>query len=104
MTANPNPLDTWPNYRPNDPAHQQLQAFLVMDLQRSPEWIEEVLAKVMVVRSQTNKQWQRLGNAYALTLTAEEVQIEDLFDESIQTLSLAEFEAALQVWQSLSRE
>lgn len=100
-----NPLGRWPDYRHDDPAHQQLQAFLVMDLQGSPTWIQEVLAKVEAVRAQNLQQWERLGNAYALILTPEGAQIEDLVDESlpIQTVSLLEFEAAVQVWLRLTQ-
>ena len=95
-----NPLDFWPNYRPDDPAHQQLQAFLVMDLQHSPEWIKEVLMQVEGVRSQHTKRWERFGNAYALTLTPAGAQIEDTVDESapIYTVSLEEFQTAVQMW------
>lgn len=95
-----NPLDLWTDYRADDPAHKQLQAFLVMDLQHSPEWIKEVLMQIEAVRSQNTKHWERLGNAYALNLTAEGAKIEDLVDESqpIHIVPLAEFEAAVQVW------
>ena len=34
------PAFTWPGHRVEDPAHQQLHAFLVLDLQRSPTWIQ----------------------------------------------------------------
>ncbi|MEM8639827.1 MAG: hypothetical protein AAGG51_13575 [Cyanobacteria bacterium P01_G01_bin.54] len=93
------PVFTWPGYRADDPAHQQLRAFLVMDIQQSPAWAQEIVEKIMAVRSQQLGQWQRLGNAYVLNLSLQGAQIEDTVTESSQTVLLEEFEAALRAWQ-----
>ncbi|MGB0561592.1 MAG: hypothetical protein ACPGVO_07275 [Spirulinaceae cyanobacterium] len=94
----PDPIFTWPGYRPEDPAHHQLQAFLVLDLQQSPAWTQEILAQVVAVQSQALEQWQRLGNAYALSLSRQGATIEDTVAQTSQTVSLGEFEAAVQAW------
>jgi len=91
---------SWPNRRPEDPAHQRLLAFLVLDIQHSPVWAQELAEKVAAVRAGKLREWERSGNAFCLTLSATSARLEDEFDENspVYTVSLEEFETAVLAW------
>ena len=93
-------LFQWPGRRPDDPAHDMLAAFLVMDIQRNPDWARELADRIEEVKSGNLPVWERIGNAYRLELTAGEVLIEDLVDEDApaQVVPLKEFSAAVDAW------
>jgi len=90
----------WPGQRQNDPAHRRVAEFLVLDIQRSPEWTRDLLEKVELVRSGKLAQWERIGNAFCLELSANGATIDDLVDETTppQTVSLEEFQKAAIAW------
>jgi hypothetical protein len=75
-------------------------AFLVMDIQQSPQWAEELLEKIEAVASGRLPQWERIGNAYRVEITVGGVLIEDAVDEKSPAyrVSLAEFRAAVATW------
>jgi len=97
MAANP---FNWPGRRAGDPAHDMLAAFLVMDIQRNPEWADELAEKIEAVKTGRLSKWERIGNAYRLELTSETALIEDLVDEGApaQAVSLNEVSAAVNAW------
>jgi hypothetical protein len=90
----------WPGRRPNDPAHDMLVAFLVMDIQRNLEWARELADRLVDVKSGKLPVWERLGNAYRVELTAKGALVEDLVEEDCpaQTISLDEFGLAIEAW------
>ena len=90
----------WPGRRTNDPAHDMLVAFLVMDIQRNPEWAHELADRIEQVKTGKLPVWERIGNAYRLELTGKGALIEDLVDEDgpAQEIILEEFSKAVQAW------
>jgi hypothetical protein len=90
----------WPGRRTNDPAHDMLVAFLVMDIQRNPEWAHELADRIVEVKSGKLPLWERLGNAYRLELTGKGALIEDLVDEDgpEQMIPLKDFRDAVEAW------
>lgn len=90
----------WPGRRPDDPAHDMLIAFLVMDIQHNPEWARELADRIADVMSGDLPEWERIGNAYRLELTVQRALIEDLVDEDspVQEVLLGDFCMAVKVW------
>jgi hypothetical protein len=90
----------WPGRRPDDPAHDMLLAFLVMDIQRNPEWARELADRIADLKSGKLPVWERIGNAYRLELTDQRASIEDLVDEDnpVQAVSLEDFSTAVEAW------
>jgi hypothetical protein len=94
------PQFSWPGGRAPDRAHDRVAAFLVMDIQRSPDWARDIRAKIADVKTGALPDWERIGNAYRLYLTAEGARIEDLIDPTSapQRVPLEELEAAVTAW------
>jgi len=90
----------WQGRRSNDPAHDMLVAFLVMDIQRNPEWAHELADQIEQVKTGKLPVWERIGNAYRLELTAKGALIEDLVDEGgpAQEVTLEDFSKAVEAW------
>jgi len=90
----------WPGRRTNDPAHDMLVAFLVMDIQRNPQWARELADRIEQVKTGKLPVWERIGNAYRLELTGKDALIEDLVDEDgpVQKITLEDFSKALEAW------
>ena len=90
----------WPGQRNSDPAHNMLTAFLVMDIQRNPEWAWELMDRIAEVKSGKIPMWERTGNAYRLELTDQGALIEDLVDDDapVEKITLEEFSAAVEAW------
>ena len=90
----------WPGRRINDPAHEMLVAFLVMDIQRNPEWARELADRIEQMKTGKLPVWERIGNAYRLELTGKGALIEDLVDEDdpAQEITLEEFSKAVEAW------
>ena len=90
----------WPGRRTDDPAHDMLVAFLVMDIQRNPQWARELADQIEQVKAGKLPVWERIGNAYRLELTEKGALIEDLVDEDgpAQEIILEEFSKAVQAW------
>jgi hypothetical protein len=90
----------WPGRRLDDPAHEMLAAFLVMDIQRNPEWAREVAERIAEVKSGTLPEWERIGNAFRLEISSKGVSIEDLVDEDspVHEIPLEDFSKALKAW------
>ncbi|MDH3603783.1 MAG: YacL family protein [Candidatus Tectomicrobia bacterium] len=83
-----------------DPPHEHLAGFLESDLQGSIGLCRETLQAIDRVASGEHATWQETGNAYTLTLSAEEARIEAEFDEQSEMcrLSLAELREAVAQW------
>ena len=90
----------WPGRRTNDPAHDMLVAFLVMDIQRNAEWARELSERIAEVKAGKLPVWERIGNAYRLELADQGVSIEDLVDEDspIQEVTIEDFSKAVAAW------
>ena len=90
----------WPGRRTNDPAHDMLVAFLVMDIQHNPDWARELADRIVEVKSGRLPVWERIGNAYRLELTAKGVLLEDLVDEDSpeQMIDVKDFSDAVEAW------
>ena len=90
----------WPGRRANDPAHDRLASFLVMDIQRNPEWARELADRTEQVKTGKLPVWERLGNAYRLELTEKGALIEDLVDEDspAEEITLEDFSKAVEAW------
>jgi hypothetical protein len=91
---------SWLRKGANDRARDLIAAFLVMDIQRSPDWARDLLAKIADVKTGALPSWERIGNAYRVYLSAEAGFIEDLVDptDAPQQFPLAELEAAVTAW------
>ena len=77
-----------------------LAAFLVIDIQRNPDWARELADRIEDVKTGRRSNWARIGNAYRLELTGQGASIEDLVDEEtpIQAVTLADFSKAVEAW------
>lgn len=86
-------------------APDALTAFLVMDIQRSPEWARELAERIEDVKAGRLPSWERIGNAYRLSFSKEGATIEDMVDEStpVQRVSLTILEAAVAAWREAIR-
>jgi hypothetical protein len=91
---------SWPNQGASDGARDMIAAFLVIDIQRSPEWTRDLLAKIADVKTRALPSWERIGNAYRLYLSAAGGRIEDRIDSTSapQRFPLEELEAAVTAW------
>jgi len=89
-----------PRGRAHDRAHDRIAAFLVMDIQRSPDWARDLLAKIADVKSGALPSWERIGNAYRLSLSSEGALIEDLVGPTSAParIPLEELETAVRAW------
>jgi hypothetical protein len=94
------PQFSWPGGRANDRLHDRVAAFLVLDIQRSPEWARDLLTKIADVKTGALPSWERIGNAYRLHLSAAGALIEDLVAPTgaPQRVPLQELEAAVTAW------
>jgi hypothetical protein len=90
----------WPGRRADDPAHDRIDAFLVLDIQRDRASAEELLGKIAAVRSGALPSWERTGNAHHLRLEHAGAVIEDTVDASSrpQRVSLQDLAAAASAW------
>lgn len=90
----------WPDQQENNLAHERLVAFLVTDIQHSPNWTCEILTKIEAIQAGQVPQWERVGNAFRLELLNDDVLIEDLVDESQPgyKIPLEEFKIAVSAW------
>ena len=90
----------WPGRRADDPAHDMLVAFLVVDIQRNPAWARQLSNRLKDVKSGRREVWERIGNAYRLELTGDGALIEDLVDDDSpqQRIALKDFSEALEAW------
>ena len=91
----------WNGRLHDNPVHDLIAAYLAIDLQKSPEWIKEVLQKIREVKSGEISSWERIGNAYCLRLFPDHVEIEeDYAEESGETarISIDDFETAASAW------
>jgi hypothetical protein len=90
----------WPGRRADDPAHDMLVAFLVMDIQRNPDWAQQLSDRIEEVKSGKLPVWERIGNAYRLEVSKKGALIEDLVDEDSPRLqiTLEDFSKAVEAW------
>ena len=90
----------WPGRRPDDPAHDMLAAFLVMDIQRNPEWTRELSARIAEVKAGKLPVWERIGNAYRLKLNGQRALIEAIVDQDspVQEVTLEDISIAAEAW------
>jgi hypothetical protein len=91
---------TWPRKGANDRARDLIAAFLLLDIQRSPDWARELLAKIADVQAGALPSWERFGNAYRLYISADGGFIEDRIDATSapQPFPLDELAAAAAAW------
>ncbi len=59
-----------------------------------------LLDKITLIQSGSLENWERVGNAFCLNLSAEGAKIEDLIDENNppETVSIEEFHQAAIAW------
>jgi hypothetical protein len=90
----------WSGRRENDPAHQRVAEFLLMDIQQSPEWGRELATQIDAVISGKLANWERIGNAFRLELSNQSAEIEDMVDPSHpkQVIPIEEFRTAVLAW------
>ena len=91
---------SWPRMGANDRARELIAAFLVIDIQHSPEWARDLLAKIGDVKAGVLPSWERIGNAHRLYICAAGGSIEDRIGVSSapQHFPLEELEAAVRAW------
>lgn len=85
--------------------NDMLVAFLVMDIQRTPQWARELADRIEQVKTGKLAVWERIGNAYRLELTDQGALIEDLADEDSPAqkitpgeITLGETSKAVEAW------
>lgn len=95
----------WPGRRMADPAHDRVIAFLVVDIQHSLAWADQLAEQIAAVKSGVLPSWERVGNAYRLLLSPGEALIEDLMDtvSPQQRVPLSELEEAVEAWRAAVR-
>ena len=94
----------WPGRVTGNPAHDLIAAYLAVDIQRSPEWAEELLEKTAEVKSGQLGSWERCGNAYCLRLFRDQVEIEENYEEQPAEpvmIPIDDFVAAAAAWRKL---
>jgi len=94
---------TWPDRREGDPVHDLINAYLVIDIQNSPNGTDELLEMIDQVKQGQLPFWERIGNAYTLSLFPDHVEIEtenDFTDEAggVMVASLDDFKKAVSAW------
>lgn len=97
----------WPGRKPGDPVDELVASYLAIDIQRSPQWANELHDRVQQVIAGTLPRWVRLGNAYQLTLARERCTIEALAgpDEGHEAeVPAATMLAAVSAWRDLVNE
>ncbi len=99
-------LDTcnWPGRIPGDPQHDRIMAYLAIDIQKSPAWIDELAEKIHAVQTGKLASWERTGNAYYLHIFPQYVEIEVEYtgepDETLK-ITLSTFAEAVKAWQNM---
>lgn len=91
----------WPGRLHDNPAHDLIAAYLAIDIQKSPQWAEELLQKTREVKSGQISSWERIGNAYCLRLFPDHVEIEEDYAEKpgeAVKIPIDAFEAAATAW------
>ena len=84
--------------------HERIVAYLTLDIQQSPIWTAELMAKISAVRSGKLSSWERVGNAYCLYIYPQYVVIEDDYSEApdaIMKIPIATFSDAVNAWQAM---
>lgn len=97
---------SWPGRVQGNPAHDLIIAYLTIDIQKSPKWVEGLLQQIKAIQSGRIPSWERTGNAYCLRIYPNYVEIEEEYGEesgALQKIPLADFEAAVIAWQELIR-
>ncbi|MGR9012149.1 MAG: hypothetical protein ACU83U_00750 [Gammaproteobacteria bacterium] len=97
---------TWPGRLEGDPAHDLIHAYLVIDIQNSPKGTDELLEMINQVKEGRLPCWERIGNAYTLSLFPDHIKIEtdnDFADEpcGVVMASLDDFKKAVSAWKAL---
>ena len=72
-----------------------------MDIQSSPEAAQDLLEKIAAVRTGNPSSWERLGNAYCLSIFPDHVVIEEDYSDEPGTscqVELPLFVTAVQAW------
>ncbi|WP_254563728.1 YacL family protein [Oscillatoria sp. HE19RPO] len=82
-------------------AHRRVLEFLTLDIQNSPEWVQQLLDQIAALETGELQEWTRSGNAYYLIFSPQTVTLENLLvdAEPIETISLQEFKEAVLRWQ-----
>ncbi len=90
----------WSVWTQSSPAHRRVLEFLTLDLQNSPESVQELLQAIAAVETGQQPQYTRSGNAYYVQISLEQVSIENLLidDESVEAIPLDEFKGAVLAW------
>lgn len=92
---------TWLGRLRDNPAHDLIIAYLVIDIQKNPQWAAELLQKTREVKLGRIPSWERTGNAYWLRMYPDHIEIEsDYAQESGEAvrISIDDFEAAAAAW------
>ena len=74
------------------------------NIQQSPVWTAELMAKISAVRSGKLSSWERAGNAYCLNIYPQYVVIEDDYSEApdaVMKIPIAIFSDAVNAWQAM---
>lgn len=91
---------SWPGRCHGDPVHDLINAYLVIDIQNSPKGAEELLEKIRLVKKGELTSWERIGNAYTLTLLPDSIEIEEDYSGETITGKLDVFEKAVVAWKT----
>lgn len=81
-------------------AHQVLAAYFIEDVQGSEIFARELLKVIDDVQGGVVERWSGTGNAHALSISNAEVEIENLWDDSMEIakLPLDEFRDCVEKW------
>ncbi len=84
--------------------HERIIAYLTVDIQQSPAWAAELIAKINAVQSGKLSSWERVGNAYCLYIYPHYVVIKDDYPEASDVrikIPITTFSDALHAWQAM---
>lgn len=87
---------TWQGYDNNSPAHQTLQGFLVLDVQYSSRYADELHAGIAAYRQGELPQFAGCGNGYEFECRPEGFFIDCLYEGDPLTPVIVEYDTVLQ--------
>lgn len=86
---------TWQGYDEHSPAHQTMQGFLVLDVQYSSRYADELHAGIVAYRQGALPQFGGCGNGYEFACRPDGLHIDCLYEGDPLTPVTVEYDTAL---------
>jgi hypothetical protein len=98
---------TWRGYDENRPAHRTLQGFLVLDVQYSSAFADELCTAIQTYMQDNSKPFDGCGNGYEFECRPEGLFIDCLYEGDPLTPVIVEYDTVLQAlceWSEMCRK